>query len=110
MAWSSQVANIPLAPWEVSAKIGVNTLLLIFAAAGIAKILPYQLSQQQKLSALKAEVRQLEQRVMQLQREQERDRQPQAWRRIAQEEANLIPANQRRIIWVKPEVLRQGSK
>ncbi|URR35310.1 hypothetical protein NBE99_11800 [Thermosynechococcus sp. HN-54] len=99
--------KIPAIAWEASAKIAVNLLLLAFALGAIAKLVPYQLSQLQKLHALEAEVTKLEERVKALQREQERDRQPQARQRIAQEEANLIAANQRRIIWVQPQNPKQ---
>lgn len=95
--------KIPAIAWEAGAKIAVNLILLAFALGAIAKLVPYQLSQLQKLHALEAEVAQLEARVKELQLEQERDRQPQARQRIAQEEANLIAANQRRIIWVQPK-------
>ncbi|WP_448525537.1 slr1601 family putative cell division protein [Parathermosynechococcus lividus] len=110
MAPSSQSSNIPPAVWEGLAKIGVNILLLTFGVAAIAKIVPHQLSQLQKLTALEAEVHQLEQRVTQLKQEQQRDLQPQAWRRIAQEEANLIAANQRRIIWVQPDTTKRDPQ
>ncbi len=110
MARLSQLSKISPAAWEAVAKIGVNTLLLIFGILAIAKMIPHQLSQLQKLSALEAEVSRLEQRVNQLKLEQERDRQPQARQRIAQEEANLIAANQRRIIWVKPEATKRNPE
>ncbi len=109
MARSSQSATIPPTVWEVLAKIGVNMVLLTFAVGAIAKIVPHQLSQLEKLSALEAEVQELKQRVNQLKQEQERDRQPQARQRIAQEEANLIAANQRRIIWLQPEAGKRES-
>lgn len=99
--------KIPAIAWEAGAKIAVNLILLAFALGAIAKLVPYQLSQLQKLHALEAEVAQLEARVKELQLEQERDRQPQARQRIAQEEANLIAANQRRIIWVQPKNPKQ---
>ncbi|XFA73164.1 hypothetical protein RYO59_001402 [Thermosynechococcaceae cyanobacterium Okahandja] len=107
MARLSSSATVPPAVWEAAAKIGVNTVLLTFALVAIAKIIPQHLSQLEKLHALEAEVQQLEQRVTQLKLEQERDRQPQARRRIAQEDANLIAANQRRIIWLKPEATKR---
>ncbi|BAC07751.1 hypothetical protein [Thermosynechococcus vestitus] len=99
--------KIPAIAWEAAAKIAVHLVLLVFGLGAIAKLVPYQRSQLQKLHALEAEVAQLEARVKELQREQERDRQPQARRRIAQEEANLIGANQRRIIWVQPNTSKQ---
>lgn len=95
--------RIPAIAWEAGAKITVNLVLLAFALGAIAKLVPYQRSQLQKLHALEAEVGQLEARVKELQLKQERDRQPQARQRIAKEEANLIAANQRRIIWVHPK-------
>lgn len=101
--------KIPAIAWEAGAKIAVNLILLAFALGAIAKLVPYQLSQLQKLHALEAEVAQLAARVKELQLEQERDRQPQARQRIAQEEANLIAANQRRIIWIKPKPPKQSN-
>ncbi|MFN4279362.1 hypothetical protein [Thermosynechococcus sp.] len=99
--------KIPAIAWEAAAKITVNLVLLAFGLGAIAKLVPYQLTQLQKLHALEAEVAQLEARVQELQRELERDRRPQARQRIAQEEANLIAANQRRIIWVQPKNPKQ---
>lgn len=89
--------------FEVLAKIAVNSGLIVFGLMAVGKILPYQMAQAEKLAAMEMEVAQMQQRVNQLQAEYELDSQPHATRRIAQEEGNMIGANQRRVIWIDPE-------
>jgi hypothetical protein len=48
---------------EVSVRLGVNVLLGIIAVSTLIKLVPYNLSQQQRLGEVRSEVAKLDQRV-----------------------------------------------
>ncbi len=89
---------------EIVIKVLVNLGIIGGGLVALSQLLPYYFSQQEKLAALETAEKAAQTRVEQLKTELHQDRQPQAIERIAQEEANLIRPDQRRIVWVKPGV------
>ncbi len=89
---------------EILTKVLVNLGLVGGGLVALMQLLPYYFSQQEKLTALEQAEKAAQARVTQLQQELKQDRHPQAQERIAQEDANLIRPDQRRIVWVKPGV------
>jgi hypothetical protein len=87
---------------ESAIMLGVNFLLGGIAIAGLAQLVPQSLSDQAKVQSLDTEVKQTKQRVNDLQVTYKLNSDPKQFQRIAQEEGNLIAANQRRIVWLKP--------
>jgi cell division protein FtsB len=87
---------------ESAIMLGVNFLLGGIAIAGLAQVVPQSLSDHAKVQSLEAELKQTKQRVNDLQATYKLNSDPKQFQRIAQEEGNLIAANQRRIVWLKP--------
>jgi hypothetical protein len=56
---------------ETTAKLAVNLVISVVAVSALAKLLPYQTLQQQKLQEIRAEVEHTEARVSRLQEELE---------------------------------------
>jgi cell division protein FtsB len=84
---------------EVAAKFAVNTVLTIAAIATLIKLIPYHVSQEQKLQELRAEVKATKGRVDQLQTDFNRYFDPSQIESIMQEQSNRISPNQIQIIW-----------
>jgi cell division protein FtsB len=84
---------------EVAAKFAVNMVLTIAAIATLIKLVPYHVSQEQKLQELRAEVKATKDRVDQLQTDFNRYFDPSQTERIMQEQSNRINPNQIQIIW-----------
>lgn len=89
---------------EIVVKVLINLGIIAAGLVALSQLLPYYLTQREKLTNLEAAHKEAQARVNQLQTSYHQDNQPQALERIAQEEANLIRPNQRRIVWVKPGV------
>lgn len=89
---------------EFTIKVLINGGIIAAGLVALSQLVPYYLSQREKLTNLEAAQKEAQARVNQLKANYQQDSQPQALERIAQEEANLIRPNQRRIVWVKPGV------
>jgi cell division protein FtsL len=87
---------------EVSVRLGVNVLLGIIAVSTLIKLVPYNLSQQQRLGEVRSEVAKLDQRVDELRAEFDRHFDPQQSMHVMQEQSARVNPNQRQIIWVTP--------
>lgn len=87
---------------ELGAKLVVNVVLAIAAVSALAKLVPYNLSYQDKLHKLRGEVAALDQRVQTLQTDFNRRFDPQQARSIMQEQTNRVDPSQLRVIWVDP--------
>lgn len=83
---------------ETTAKLTVNVILSAAAVAGLLKLLPYQLSQQEKLQEVQTEVQQTEARVNRLRTDFNHYFDPQQAKSIMQEESNRVAPGQRRVI------------
>lgn len=83
---------------ETTAKLTVNVVLSAIAIAGLVKLLPYQLSQQEKLQEIHSEVQQTEARVNRLRTDFNRYFDPQQATIIMQEQSNRVAPEQRQVI------------
>lgn len=88
---------------EASTKLGVNLLLAAIAVSALAQLLPYQLTQREKLQEMQAEVNLTSQRINQLEVQYKRSSQPQEVKRIVQEQSNLIDASNHKVVWIQPK-------
>jgi hypothetical protein len=88
---------------EVTAKLGVNLLLSLIAVTALAKLLPYNLSQQNSFKELQAKVAETESRVDRLQTDFNHHFDPKQARSVMQEESTRIEPGQRQIVWTTPQ-------
>ena len=79
--------------------LGVNTLFIGAGIYTLATLIPHQLAQHAKLSALRAEVETTQQRVQRLEQAYVNSQIPENQRRIVEEQGHLISAKKQRIIW-----------
>ena len=84
---------------EVKIKLLVNGLLSIASIVAIAKLVPYQLSQLEKLEDIRAKTGVLEAEVQQLRKDFTRNFDSRQTQKIMQEQSPFIAPNQRRIYW-----------
>lgn len=87
---------------ESSVKLTVNLLLAVVATTTIAKLVPYQRSQQDRLASLEESVTVAERKNAKLRKEFERNFDPTQSSRIMQEQSGLGYPNQKKIIWKEP--------
>ena len=85
---------------ENTAKLAVKILLSAAAVSALVKILPYQLSQQEKLGEIQTEVKLREGRVNRLQTDFSRYFDPQQAKSIMQEQSNRLDPGQRQVVLV----------
>jgi hypothetical protein len=88
--------------WESSAILGVNVLLLGTAIVTLVNLIPNQMTQQAKLQELRAEESSISKNLQQLKQDYERNQTPEMAQRIAQEQGNLLRANQKQVILITP--------
>lgn len=87
---------------EASLRLAVNVVVGMVAIAAIVRLLPQNISQQQKLNNLQSDVAALEQRVDRLQETFARQFDAGQARSVMQEETGRIGIGQRPVVWVKP--------
>ena len=85
---------------EVTAKLVVNILLSAVAISVLARILPYQISQQEKLQEIRTEVQRSEARVNQLRADLNRYFDPQQTQNVLQESQYRIAPQKKQVIWL----------
>ncbi len=83
---------------ETTAKLAVKVVLSVAAVSALVKILPYQLSQQQKLGEIQTEVKLREGRVNHLQTDFSRYFDPEQEQSVMQEESNRFQPEQRQVV------------
>ncbi len=88
---------------ETSVKLMANGLLSAIALVILARILPEQIVQKQRLEELTTQVQRTELRVNKLQADFHHAFDPTQEAIAVQERSNYISPKQQRIIWVKPE-------
>lgn len=86
---------------ETTAKIGVNIVISAAAISALVQLLPYHWSQQEKLRAIRVDVKQMEERVHDLQAEFSQNFDPRQAKSIMQEEGYRFDPSQRRVVFPK---------
>jgi hypothetical protein len=86
---------------HTTAKLVVNLLLIFAAGSAIAKLLPYYLSQQQKIHEIQAEFHSVEGRVERLRADLNRYFDPQQAQSVMREQSNRFEPGQRPLILQK---------
>lgn len=96
---------------ETTAKITVNLVISAAAVSALIQLLPYHWSQQEKLRAIRIDVKQMEERVYQLQAQFSRNFDPRQAKMIMQEQGYRFDPNQRQVVFPKDtaEVDQQES-
>jgi hypothetical protein len=87
---------------ELAARLGVNLILGVIAVSALARLLPYNLTQQAQLKQLQVEVAEVETRVDHLRAEFNRNFDPQQAMSVMQEQSARMHPNQRQVIWIAP--------
>lgn len=88
---------------ETTLKLGINVVLSAAAISALVQILPYHLSQQEKLQEIRAEVKVTESRVNRLRTDFSRHFDPQAAKKIMQEQSSRVDPNQLQVVWSNTE-------
>jgi len=84
---------------ETTLKLAVNVTLSVAAFSTLTRILPYQLSQQEKLQEIRAEVNVTEGRVNRLRDDFSHHFDPQQTKSIMQEQSNRVDPKQLQVVW-----------
>ncbi|ACK64930.1 conserved hypothetical protein [Rippkaea orientalis PCC 8801] len=84
---------------EISVKLVVNGTLSIIAVLTLLKLLPYQMSQQEKLQEIRTQVQETEERVSRFRADFSQSFDPHQVKKVMQENSPLIEPNKRRIFW-----------
>jgi hypothetical protein len=86
--------------WESSLILGMNAVLIGTAAATLAHLVPYQLTQRAKLQEISREESQIAQSLQELQQTYQSSQSPETAQRIAQEQGSLMRANQLKVFQI----------
>lgn len=86
---------------EATAKIGVNLVISAAAISALIHLLPYHWSQQEKLRAIRIDVKQMEARVYDLQEEFSRNFDPRQAQSIMQQQGYRFDPNQCQVVFPK---------
>jgi len=87
---------------EVGSKLGICLVLMAVVTAGLVRLVPRAIAQQEQLQEIEQEVSTLDARVQQLQTDFNYRFDPQQAQRIMQEQSNRIAPGQVQIIWLDP--------
>jgi hypothetical protein len=93
--------------WESGMVLGVNTVLISTAIVTLSHLVPHQLTQHAKLKQIRAEQSSLAQDIQTLQQNYEQNMSPEAAQRVAQQQGNLMPANQVNVVLTHPTTKTQ---
>lgn len=85
---------------ETTAKLVLNGVFIVAGFSAMVRILPYQLSQQQRLQEIRSEVKLAEARVDRLRTDFSRSFDPQQTGSIMQSQGHRVDPSQRQIIWL----------
>ncbi len=86
---------------ENTAKLFVNIVLVAGAVSALAKLLPYNISQQAKLQEISTEVKLTESRVTALQADFNRSFDPEQAKKIMQEQSSRVDPKQRPVFLIE---------
>lgn len=104
---SSDMRSASAKLWESGMVLGINTVLISTAIVTLAHLVPHQLTQHAKLKQIRAEESSLAQDIQTLQQSYEQNMSPEAAQRVAQQQGNLMPANQVNIVLTHPNTKTQ---
>lgn len=94
---------------EATAKLSVNLVLSLVAVVTLARLIPYNLKQQNDLQRLQSEVDELAMKVASLQEDFDRHFDPQQALNVMQEQNIRSNPQQRQIVWLNPETKQAES-
>jgi hypothetical protein len=86
--------------WESGLVLGMNAVLIGTAIVTLANLVPYQLTQREKLKEISREESQVAQSLQELQETYKRSQSPETAQRIAQEQGSLMKADQLKVFQV----------
>ncbi|MGF1672227.1 MAG: hypothetical protein ACFCUV_00890 [Rivularia sp. (in: cyanobacteria)] len=86
---------------ETTVKIGVNLAISAAAVSALTQLLPHHWTGQEKLRQLRTEVNTTQERVNNLRAEFDQTFDSRQANRVMQQQGNLIPLNQKRIVLTK---------
>ena len=89
---------------QTTAKLTINILLSAVAVSALVKLVPYYLSQQEKLQEIQTEIKLTEERVNSLRTDFNRYFDPQQAKSIMQEQSNRVDPGQRPVILMNKPV------
>ena len=89
---------------QTTAKLTINVLLSAVAVSALVKLVPYYLSQQEKLQEIQTEIKLTEERVNSLRTDFNRYFDPQQAKSIMQEQSNRVDPGQRPVILMNKPV------
>jgi hypothetical protein len=92
--------------WESGLVLGMNAVLISTAVVTLANLVPYQLTQREKLKEISREESQVAQNLQTLQETYKRSQSPETAQRIAQEQGSLMKANQLKVFQVPQSLQR----
>jgi hypothetical protein len=88
---------------EITAKLVVNSILSVVAIAALVELLPYQLTQQEKLQELRLEVQATETRIGDLKKDFARYSDPVQAQKVMQAQNPRLEPDSRRIVLISDE-------
>ncbi len=86
--------------WESGLVLGMNAVLIGTAIVTLANLVPYQLTQREKLKEISREESQVAQSLQELQETYKRSQSPETAQRIAQEQGSLMKADQLKVFQI----------
>ena len=92
--------------WESGLVLGMNAVLISTALVTLAQLVPYQLTQREKLKEISREESQVAQSLQDLQETYKRSQSPETAQRIAQEQGSLMRADQLKVFQVPQSLQR----
>jgi cytoskeletal protein RodZ len=92
--------------WESGLVLGMNAVLISTALVTLAQLVPYQLTQREKLKEINREESQVAQNLQELQETFKRSQSPETAQRIAQEQGSLMRADQLKVFQVPQSLQR----
>lgn len=92
--------------WESGLVLGMNAVLIGTAIVTLANLVPYQLTQREKLKEISREESQVAQNLQELQDAYKRSQSPETAQRIAQEQGSLMRADQLKVFQVPQSLQR----
>jgi hypothetical protein len=88
---------------EVSLKLTVNLILVATGVCTLARLIPYNMSQQSDLERLRTEVKEASAKVGGLQEDFDRHFDPQQALNVMQEQNIRFNPRQKQVVWLKPD-------
>ncbi len=94
---------------EVSLKLTVNLILVATGVSTLARLIPYNMSQQSDLERLRTEVKEASAKVGGLQEDFDRHFDPQQALNVMQEQNIRFNPRQKQVVWLKPDAQPEAA-